>query len=227
MEVEYKRVLEICVDSYEDALIAVKGGACRLELCSRLDLGGLTPDFDLVKQLIREIDIPIRVMIRPREGNFCYSNSELDQMIAEVERFKNLTIEGFVWGCLLPTNHVDRMSCERLMEVCEDYLVTFHRAFDVIRDQERALQQLIDLGIDKILTSGVDGHAIDGLEILAKLVSISGNRISIMPGGGIMPENAEEILTHTKARAIHASLNCKGFSYGPKEKVEQLKFLIS
>ena len=206
---------------------AIDGGAMRLELCSRLDLDGLTPDLAVVSRLCADADIPIRVMIRPREGNFCYYNSELDKMIAEVERFKSLTIEGFVWGCLLPTNHIDRLSCERLMAACGDYPVTFHRAFDVIRDQERALQQLIDLGIDTILTSGVDGHAIDGLEILAKLVSISGNKISIMPGGGIMPENAEEILTHTKARAMHASLNCKGFSYGPKEKVEQLKLLIS
>jgi copper homeostasis protein len=220
-----KHKLEICVDSYQDAMVAIRGGADRLEVCADLHLDGLTPDYDMVARITDHSDIPVMVMIRCRAGNFCYSNEEIDQMIAQIESFKDLKLDGFVWGCLSPNNEIDILACQKMIAACQAFPVTFHRAFDLIKDKELALHKLIDLGFDTILTAGITGNAIEGIDSLTILNTIAGNQISIMPGGGIMPENAKGILD-IGVRAIHASLGIKDRSYDSCEKVKRLKALI-
>lgn len=226
MKVKSKPLLEICIDNYEDAVIAIDSGTDRLECCSSLEEDGLTPDLDMVKAIIAYSNIPIRVMIRPRSGGFCYSNEEIGEMIKEIKRFNELSIEGFVWGCLLPTGQVDRYCCEQLIQACGERPVTFHRAFDSIKDKERAIDQLIKLGIDSILTSGNIGAAVNHLNTLNNLVSQSNNSIKIIAGGGVMPENAKEIIS-SKIHGIHASLNTKSVLYNSVEKVKRLKSIIT
>lgn len=223
MKVESKHLLEICIDSFDQAKVAIDHGADRLECCSRLDLDGLTPDLKMVEQIVDYSDIPLRVMIRPRAGDFCYSNAELADMLTVIDTFKKLRIEGFVWGCLIPTGHIDTYVAEELMNVCKPYPVTFHRAFDVIKDKERAIHQLIEMNVDSILTSGAPGKAFDHLEALRQLQDWSANDIKILAGGGVVPENAQQIIETTGITHLHASLNVTGKEYDASEKVKRLK----
>ena len=142
MAVESKGLLEICIDNYDDSLIAISGGADRLECCSRLDLDGLTPDIDMVRSIQTISDIPIRVMIRPRAGDFNYAPHEVLEMVSLIETFKELEVEGFVIGCLDVFDDIDESALELLSEACDDFAITFHRAFDLISNQESALEML-------------------------------------------------------------------------------------
>lgn len=199
-------LLEVCVESFEDAERAVAAGAGRIEYCSALALGGLTPSPGALAR-IRDIDAPCVVMIRPRPGDFCYSQSELETMKREIAIARDHGAAGVVFGVADVTGILEIAALRELMTECSGLLTTLHRVFDEVPDQMVALQQAIDLGFDRILTSGGASDARTGAEQIAKLITASRGRIGILPGAGIGGDNAREILRITGAVELHAS--CK------------------
>ncbi|KAL1449774.1 hypothetical protein WDU94_002249 [Cyamophila willieti] len=190
--------IEVCVDNVASAIAAVQGGADRLELCSALSEGGLTPTLGLyraVKSVISAL-VPVFVMIRPRAGfDFNFSPTEIDLMKNDCAYFAQEGADGFVIGALTAEQEIDLDCVRRLIAVIGDRPITFHRAFDVVRDPERALDQLIGLGgITRVLTSGQKNKVLDGLPLLHRLQKLAGNRIILMPGSGIGPHNVLSIL---------------------------------
>ncbi len=226
MAAESKRLLEICIDNHDDALIAIEGGADRLECCSKLDQDGLTPGIDMVHSIQAVSDIPLRIMIRPRAGDFCYEPHEILEMISLIETFKELEVEGFVFGCLDIFDDIDESALGLLSEACEDFAITFHRAFDVISNQEPALEMLREHGVDTILTSGAPGKALNHLKVLKQLQDWSTDQIDILVGSGVMPENAIQIIKTTGITHLHASLDVGGKEYDSTEKVKRLKMAL-
>ena len=181
--------LEICANSYQSALNAQNAGADRIELCSELSVGGITPSYGLLKQVSENITIPVNVLIRLRNGNFCYSDDEFDVMKKNIKLCKELGFNGIVSGVLNLDNSIDLVRTKELIELAKPLSFTFHRAFDCVSNPEESLQQLIDLKVDRILTSGLQEKAIDGIDLLKKLNSIADNKIIILPGSGINPKN--------------------------------------
>jgi len=200
-------LLEVCVDSIRSAKSAMDGGADRLEVCTCLSTGGLTPSLGLLKG-IRSInpDIPLMVMIRPRPGDFVYSDLDIMQMLAEIESVKAEGLaDGFVTGALKVDGSVDEENCLKLIDACYPLPVTFHRAFDLTCDAVHSLEKIIDLGFARILTSGQSKNAKSGIEVLKILIQRARDRIVIMAGCGINDKNVETILRETKVREIHSS----------------------
>lgn len=199
--------MEVCVDSVRSAKSAIEGGADRLEVCSCLAAGGLTPSLGLLK-VIRSInpDIPLMVMIRPRPGDFIYSDLDILQMKEEIDciRAEGLA-DGFVTGALTKDGCVDEANCLILMKACGSLPVTFHRAFDLTTDAVQSLETIFELGFSRILTSGQSKNAKTGIEILKVLVQRAQDRIIIMAGCGINDKNVETILRETKVKEIHSS----------------------
>lgn len=197
-------LIEAAVDSLDDALAAIDGGADRLELCSSLDEGGLTPSEALIEEVVARVAVPVFIMIRPRGGSFTYSTSELEQMRREIDRGIELDVDGFVFGILNSSGRIDTIRTQSLMDVAGDRPVTFHRAFDRVSDQLDALETLIDLGVARVLTSGGAATAIEGIGALRDLVEAAEERIGILPGGGVRFQNAEEIVEETGVIELHA-----------------------
>jgi copper homeostasis protein len=198
-----KPLLEICVDSVESAIAAQRGGANRVELCSNLLEGGVTPSADLIAVARKEISIALHVMIRPRGGDFSYSPAEFEAMKHDLDVAKNLRADGVVLGILSHDASVDVTRTRELVERARPLSVTFHRAFDMVPDLPKALEDLIRTGANRILTSGGEAKAEDALETLATLVQMAGSRIAILAGGGIRAHNAKRIVESTGAREIH------------------------
>ncbi len=198
-------LLEICIDSVESAVAAQNGGADRVELCSALLEGGLTPSAGLLEMVRRRIQIDLAVMIRPRGGDFCYSDDEFEIMQRDLEIAKQAGANTIVFGILTPEGAVDVPRTARLVELSRPLAVTFHRAFDMAADPFAALDALIGLGVDRILTSGQERTAAEGIDLIAELVRRAGGRVSIMPGGGVTERNLAKILRATGAREIHGS----------------------
>jgi copper homeostasis protein len=197
-------LLEVCVDSFESAKNAIDGGADRLEICTALELGGLTPSIGLVQQITDISKIPLHILIRPRSGNFTYSNSEFDTILQNIDFYKTVDIQGIVCGVLLKNGDIDLDRTKILVERSKPLSFTFHRAFDHVTDISKALENLIDLNIDRILTSGKHQTAIQGIENIIKLVKQAANRIIIMPGSGISPDNIKQLI-RTGAKEFHMS----------------------
>ncbi|XP_064466098.1 copper homeostasis protein cutC homolog [Ornithodoros turicata] len=203
METQFE--VEICVDSLESAINAKKGGATRIELCSSLLDGGITPSLGMFKVMRKKIDIPIFVLIRPRGGDFYYAESEIEIMEEDISILKAHGAHGIVLGALTSDGAVDREACQRLIEVANPLPVTFHRAFDMTKDAFRALEDVIALGCKRLLTSGQSKTVADGLELLGKLSKMAQGKIIIMPGGGINEDNLEAVLRITGTKAFHSS----------------------
>ena len=180
-----KFVLEVCADSVESVLAAEKGGADRIELCGNIVIGGTTPSESLFREIRKHSDIRIHALIRPRFGDFCYTEYEFEIIRAEVRRFRELGAQGVVIGMLKPDGTLDVERLQILMEEAKGMSVTMHRAFDVCRDPQEALEQAISLGFDTILTSGQKDNCVDGAELLSQLVKKSAGRIHIMAGAGV------------------------------------------
>ena len=197
--------LEACVDSVESALAAAKGGANRLELCSNLIIGGTTPSQWLLKEIRNYTDIKINVLIRPRFGDFCYSDYEFNIMKEEVQMFRELGVSGAVFGILKPDGTLNLKAMEVLMNLANDMEVTLHRAFDVCRDPYIALDQAKSLGIRSILTSGQKNTCLAGSSLIKELVELSRGEIEILVGGGVNAEVIKKIGPLTGARAYHMS----------------------
>jgi copper homeostasis protein len=199
-------VLEICVESVDHALAAERGGAHRIELCSDLSSGGITPSAGLMKVMRKRIGLPVFVLIRPRRGDFVYSKPEFEIMSEDIQTARKLGMDGIVLGLLNARGEVDVARTRKLVELAHPLPVTFHHAFDVARDLQRSLEAVIKTGAKRILTSGGKPCAADNLSGLARLVTSSSGRITIMPGGGINARNVTRVSRQTLAREIHTSL---------------------
>jgi copper homeostasis protein len=197
--------VEICVDSAEGAFAAERGGADRVELCDNLLEGGTTPSAGCIKVARRGLKIGLQVIIRPRGGDFLYSAAELDVMREDIRMAKDLGANGVVLGCLTAAGDIDCARTEELIALARPLNVTFHRAFDMCRNPKTALEDLIKLGVDRVLTSGQEATCLEGLELLAMLVQQAAGRIIILPGGGITPRNIRKIVAETGAQEVHLS----------------------
>ena len=176
--------LEICCASADDVFAASKAGAHRVELNSALFLGGLTPSLGAVREA-KKAGIPIMAMIRPRDGGFCYTRLEFESMLRDVQILCEEGVDGVVFGVLTADGRVDTERCRILAEAAGDREKVFHRAFDVVPDWREAMEELIDIGFDRILTSGQSPNAILGAETIREMVTYSAGRIEILPGAGI------------------------------------------
>ncbi|MCP2338990.1 copper homeostasis protein CutC [Actinomadura rupiterrae] len=195
---------EICIDSVEGAIAAEKAGAGRVELCAALFDGGLTPTLGTVRAALAAVaSIRVHVIIRPRGGDFIFDEHEIAAMEHDVRLVREAGAHGVVIGALTPAGEIDRPVTERLMDAAGDLSVTFHRAFDMAADPFAALDTLIDLGVHRVLTSGQDTSALEGAPLIAELVRRAGDRIVIMPGGGITDRNVARVVAETGAREIH------------------------
>jgi copper homeostasis protein len=195
--------MEVCSDSVEGARAAQQGGAQQVELCDNLLEGGTTPSAGAIAVARQRLDIEINVMIRPRGGDFCYSDLEFEVMKYDIEQAKQLGANGVVIGLLKADGSVDRERIEALVKLAHPLRVTFHRAFDMSRDPQTALETLINLGVDRVLTSGQEASALEGLELITGLVQQAAGRIIVMPGGGINERNIGKIIAQSRATDIH------------------------
>lgn len=202
--------LEIACFNYESALIAQQGGADRIELCDNFKEGGTTPEYTIVAKARKEIKIDLFIMIRPRGGNFVYTNEEFDQMKKDILHFKNLNVDGFVFGILNEDNSINIQQNKELIQLASPLPCSFHRAFDKINDQNTALDIVINCGFKTILTSGFTSSAMDGIENLEQLVKQARYKISIMPGGGVRSNNIAQIKNKTQAHYYHSSAIIQG-----------------
>lgn len=198
-------ILETCVDSVESAIAAYEGGASRLELCSNLIIGGTTPDESLYREIKKHIDIPVHVLIRPRFGDFCYTDYEYEIMKDQVRRFHDLGAEGIVIGILKPDGSLNQEQLVGLLKEAEGMSATLHRAFDVCKDPKQALEEAVLLGFDTILTSGQANNCVKGARLLSELVEQSAGRIVIQIGGGVNADVIRELRPVTGTRAFHMS----------------------
>ncbi len=201
-----KIIFEACVDSIDSAILAEKAGADRIELCSDLDSGGLTPSYGLIRIVLERLSIPVNVLIRPRVGDFNYSTEEFEVMKQDTLFCRDSNVNGIVIGILNSDGTVDKERTFELIDIARPMSITFNRAFDFTRDPFEALDTLIVLGADRILTSGLDNNALAGIEMIKKLVDQAKNKIIIMPGGGVNENNAAKILKNSGAKEIHASV---------------------
>jgi len=203
--------MEACVDSFESAVEAEKGGASRVELVSDIFGGGVTPSMGTIWLTTQKLVIPVFVIIRPRPGDFCYSQDEFEIMKFDIQNCARLGAKGVVFGILLPNGDVDKERCGLLVELAHNLSMqtTFHRAFDMARDPMVALEDLISLKFERVLTSGQDSSCLEGLDLLVSLTERANKRIIVVPGGGINERNVSKILTTMKAVEFHGSARTK------------------
>jgi copper homeostasis protein len=202
----HQLALEICVESVEHAIAAERGGAHRIELCNDLSSGGITPSAGLMQTVRRHVHSPIHVLIRPRAGDFSYSDHELEIMRDDIQTAKRFGMDGVVLGILHENTRVDIGRTKALVELAHPLPVTFHRAFDASGNLEASLEEVIQTGASRILTSGGEPRAADALSTLARLVEAARGRILLMPCGGIDSENVVRIVRTTLAQEFHTSV---------------------
>lgn len=198
-------ILEVCVGSVQSAIAARDGGAKRVELCSALEIGGVTPSAGLIREVRKVEGIALHVLIRARGGDFLYDDNEVASMEQDIIVAKECGADGVVIGALTADGDIDKKACQRLMNAAQGMTVTFHRAFDMCRNPLQALEDIIQLGCNKVLTSGQATTAQAGIELLKTLVQTANGRISIMPGCGVNADNASKIIKGCGATEIHAS----------------------
>jgi len=200
------RIIEICANSAQSCLEAEAGGAQRVELCAAIPEGGTTPSYGMIRMAQRLTSkIDINIIVRPRGGDFLYTEAEIETMFYDIEMAKQLKVHGVVFGCLTKQGDMDVPLMRRLFEASKPLSVTCHRAFDVCREPFVALEQLISLGFDRILTSGQQPDAVKGIPFIKALVKHADERIIIMPGCGVRVDNIARIEAETGAREFHTS----------------------
>ena len=205
-------IIEVCAESYEYAFKAEKAGADRIELCKDLHLDGITPDHETAKRTIQNLNIPVFILIKPREGDFIYSNDEFKLIKNDIVKFKEMGCKGIVSGVLNSDNSIDLKRTKELVQLSKPLEFTFHRAFDLVKDPIEETENLIKMGVDRVLTSGQKEKAMDGLVLLKQLNILSENRIVIMPGSGISKKNLKNFELF---KEVHGSfkdeINSNGF----------------
>jgi copper homeostasis protein len=199
-------LLEVALGSVEDALAAQVGGADRVELNAALSLGGLTPSLGTLIELKQVVTLPVMVMVRPRRGGFCYSDSELGVMRRDIDHFLEHGADGIVFGILTAEGQIDVARCRELVRQIGDRQAVFHRAFDVTADPFAALEQLIDLGVKRVMTSGQQETAYNGAALIAELIERAAGRIEVLPAGGINRFTLRDVLERTGCDQVHAGL---------------------
>jgi len=198
-------IFEACTGSYMEVVKAFKNGANRIELCDNLGEGGTTPSYGTIKKVIENIDLPINVIIRPRGGNFIYNNEEKEIMFTDIEICKSLGVAGLVIGSLTEDNKIDVEFVSKAKELGGDLNITFHMAFDEIENKKEAIDTLVELKVDRILTKGGANSALENLESLKELIDYANDRIILIPGAGINEENRDMVIEATGAREIHGT----------------------
>ncbi len=196
-------LIEACVDAIDSAIEADAGGAGRIELCGELLQGGVTPSAGLIGAVWERATIPVFVLIRPRTGDFHYSTDEIDVMLRDIDHARAMDVDGVVLGALTKDGDLDIGALARLVDAAGAMEVTFHRAFDYVRNQQVALEALVELGVDRVLTSGGAPTALEGVDQLARLVKQAEGHIEIMAGGGINASNVAEIVARSGVREVH------------------------
>jgi copper homeostasis protein len=197
--------IEVCANSIASALAGQSGGADRIELCSALAEGGLTPSAATIEIAREKLGIGLNVLVRPRGGDFCYDEHEFAAMKRDIEFCKQAGVDGVVVGILLPDGAIDCHRTRELIATARPMSVTFHRAFDMASDPFRALDDILKLGADRLLTSGQQAGAVAGKDLIAQLVRRAGERLIVMPGAGVNENNIRELITATGAREFHLS----------------------
>ena len=215
--------LEIACFNIESAIIAQQNGADRVELCAGIEVGGTTPNLEMVRQAREKLTIDLYVMIRPRGGNFVYSEKEFEQMQAEILALKQLNIDGFVFGILKEDKVINFEQNKILVDLAKPIPCTFHRAFDEVENAFESLEDIIACGFKTVLTSGQKSNVSEGIHRLEELVSKAHNRIVIMPGGGLRSTNIEVIQQNTKAVFYHSSAITNGSEVASAIEVQALK----
>jgi copper homeostasis protein len=201
-------IIEICANSYESAKAAQDGGADRIELCKDLSVGGLTPSQNVIETVIAQLSIPVHVLIRPRGSDFVYSKDEIELMLDDIAFCKKVGCSGIVSGALTLENTIDEKVTRQLIAASEGMEFTFHRAFDVVKDPSEAIETLMQLGVTRLLSSGQQHKAIEGIEMLKQLKSLSEGKLQIMPGSGINSENTL-VFKNAGFKMIHFSATKK------------------
>ena len=195
--------LEVCVDSVESAVAAGEGGAARVELCANVKEGGTTPSAGMIKLVRANISIGLNIMIRPRAGDFCYTDKEFAVMKEDVTLAKRLGADGVVFGMLRSDGSLDSDRLRTLLDLARPMSVTFHRAFDATADLPMALEEIVSLGINRVLTSGGQETALEGIEMIRRLVQQVRRRVQVMAGSGVNERNVGEIIKHGDVEEVH------------------------
>jgi copper homeostasis protein len=198
-------MLEICCFNLKSAIIAQNAGATRLELCADQAAGGTTPSFGVIKTAREKLKVPLYPIIRPRSGDFLFNDEEFEIMMNDVALCRQIGCDGVVIGMLNPDATIDKKRCGKLVQLAYPLGVTFHRAFDYLRNPQQGLEDIIEIGCERILTSGQQPTAMEGWELIAQLIQQAADRITIMPGSGIRSYNIIELEQKTKAEEFHSS----------------------
>ena len=218
--------IEICCGSIQSAANAKAGGAVRIELCQGLVEGGTTPSPATINYAVKELGLKVFVLVRPRGGDFCYNELEIKTMEEDVKFCKQAGVAGIVVGFLHPDGSIDTELTRRFVKLAAPLPVTFHRAFDRCTDPLRALEEVIDCGCARILTSGCKPTAMEGADVLQQLVQQANGRIKILAGSGVTPENAAELRQKTGAPEIHGSCKITRPDGAWETDAEQVKKLL-
>jgi copper homeostasis protein len=218
-------VFELCAETLDACLVARSGGADRIELCTALDVGGLTPDREFIAEAVRSSGLPVHVILRPHADGFHYSAADFDTICTDLQHAHRLGASGVVFGILHADNSVDIERTRTLVDLAGPLETTFHRAFDATPDLDQALEDVIATGCHRILTSGGAPDVLAGSDALARLVTRASHRIQIAAGGGLRPENAQAVARITQARHFHGSLQQPATSSGlrPPVSVEDIR----
>lgn len=218
-----KNQLEIACFNYESAIIAQENGADRIELCENMKLGGTTPNSILVVKVRESLNIKMHVIVRPRGGNFVYSDEELTEMKQDIKQFKKLGVDGFVFGILKENGKVNKKQNRELVHLAHPLSCTFHRAFDVVKDVENSLEDVIECGFKTILTSGQGINVTEGIWTLEKLQKLAAERIEIMPGGGLRSSNIKLLQEKLDLTFYHSSAITNDSEIANPEEIKELR----
>ena len=218
-----EKKLEIACFNLESALIAQENGADRIELCSRIKVGGTTPTVVIIENAKQNVSVDLYVMIRPRGGNFVYSDEEFQLMKQDILKIKTIGVTGFVFGILTNNNTIDIEKNKELIDLAEPIPCTFHRAFDAVENYNKALENVIECGFSTVLTSGTFSNVMEGKNVLRELVIQAKDRITIMPGGGLRSTNISELDELVNANFYHSSAIIDGSEIANPEEIIQLK----